>query len=265
MTELVDAPLPSHGPDLTGKVALVTGTTSGLGRRFALILANQGAKVAITGRRVERLDTLKAEIEALGGTALPISLDVTSTESVISCIDQVEQELGPIDILVNNAGMNVQALSTELSEEDYDQLMATNVKGVYFTAREAAKRMMARKLTPENGARIINIASMGAHSVLPGLVAYCASKAAVVAMTRGMAREWARHNINVNAMCPGYIETELNSEWFQSEGGAKQLKGYPRRRLGDVSDVDGALFLLASPESGFITGTSLNVDDGQSL
>lgn len=247
--------------DLTGQTALITGTTSGLGRRFAQVLARAGANVALTGRRVDRLAPLQAEIEAMGVKSVSLALDVTNAASVTACVEETEQALGPVDILVNNAGMNVESPAADLSAEDFDRIMDTNVRGAFLMAQAVGRRMIARG----SGGRIVNIASIGAFTVLPGLVTYCMSKAAVTMMTKGLAREWAREGINVNALCPGYIETELNSEWFHSEGGQRQIKRFPRRRLGQEEDLDGALLLLVSPQSGFITGTVMTVDDGQSL
>ena len=235
-----DITLPTF--DLTGKVALVTGATSGLGRRFALILAKAGASVAITGRRVDRLADLKAEIEAMGRKALPVALDVTDTASIAACVEAVEAGLGIVDILVNNAGMNVEAMAHEVTPEGYDTMFNTNVRGAFFMAQAVGARMLMR----DQGGRIINIASIGAFTQLPGLVIYTMTKAAIAMMTKSLAKEWARKQINVNAICPGFIETELNSEWFHTEGGARQIKSFPRRRLGTESDLDGTLLLLAS-------------------
>ncbi len=254
-----DITLPSF--DLTGKTAIVTGATSGLGRRFALVLAKAGAAVAITGRRIDRLQSLKSEIEAIGGRALAVALDVTDPASIKQCVETTEHDLGPVDILVNNAGMNVQALPAEVTPEGFDTMFDTNVRGAFFMAQAVGLRMMERGA----GGRIINIASIGAFTQLPGLTIYCMTKAAVAMMTKSLAKEWARKNINVNAMCPGFIETELNSEWFQSEGGQRQIKTFPRRRLGVESDLDGTLLLLASDHSRFITGSLFTADDGQSL
>jgi NAD(P)-dependent dehydrogenase (short-subunit alcohol dehydrogenase family) len=259
MSDAADISLPSF--DLTGKTALVTGATSGLGRRFALVLAKAGASVAITGRRVDRLETLKAEIEALGGRALPIALDVTDARSIEACVESAETGLGPVNILVNNAGMNVEAMAHEVTPEGYDTMFDTNVRGAFFMAQAVGKRMLARG----EGGRIINIASIGAFTQLPGLTIYCMTKAAIAMMTKSLAKEWARKNINVNAMCPGFIETELNSDWFHTEGGQKQIKSFPRRRLGVESDLDGTLLLLASDHARFITGSLFTADDGQSL
>ncbi len=248
-------------PILRGRTALVTGTTSGLGARFARVLAAAGASVALTGRRVERLSALETEITAAGGRVASFALDITSEDSIASVVAGVEQALGPIDILVNNAGMNVPAPAIDLTAEDFDQIMSTNVRGAFLTARTVARGMIARG----SGGRIITITSIGAQRVLPGLTAYCMSKAAVAMMTQSLAREWARHDINVTAIAPGYIETEINADWFASEGGQRQVQGFPRRRLGEMADLDGTLLLLASDQSRIITGTTITVDDGQSL
>lgn len=252
---------PPAAQDLTGKVALVTGTTSGLGKRFAQILANAGASVVITGRRVDRLEALAAELEGMGARVLPVALDVTDVASIDACVAEVVTELGGIDILVNNAGMNVQASAVDLLPEDFDRVMDTNMRGAFFMATRVGARMIARG----QGGSIINVASIGAHTVLPGLATYCMSKAAVAMMTRSLAHEWARHKINVNAICPGFIETELNSEWFETDGGQKQIKSWPRRRLGLESDLDGIVLLLASEQGRLMTGSVTTIDDGQSL
>lgn len=246
---------------LSGLTALVTGATSGLGVRFAQILAAAGARVAIAGRRIERLERVKADIESRGGVVLPVALDVTDPDDIEACVQSVETRLAPVDILINNAGMNIESAAVDLTPEAYDQIMNTNVRGAFFMAQAVGKRMIERGA----GGRIINIASIGAHTVLPGLTAYCMSKASIAMMTRSLARDWARHEINVNAICPGYITTELNEEWFASEGGRKQVSRFPRKRLGEEQDLDGMLLLLASPQSRFITGSVITVDDGQSL
>ncbi len=247
--------------DLTGKVAIVTGATSGLGRRFAQVLSAAGAAVAITGRRVERLKMLSEEIEESGGRVLPVQLNVNEIASIAQCVELVTAELGGIDVLVNNAGMNVQARAIDITPQDFDMLMSTNLRGAFFMATHVGKQMIAR----ETGGSIINIASIGAHTVLPGVAAYCMSKAGVAMMTRSLAHEWARFHVNVNAICPGFIETELNEEWFATEGGKKQIKSWPRRRLGKESDLDAMLLLLASEQGRLMTGSILTVDDGQSL
>jgi NAD(P)-dependent dehydrogenase (short-subunit alcohol dehydrogenase family) len=245
--------------DLSHDVALVTGASSGLGARFAHVLAQAGAKVVIAGRRHDRLRDLAASI----GTerAFPLSLDVTRTDTLASAIDQAEMIAGPLTILVNNAGMNVLSSASALSEADYDRIMDTNVKSAFFMAQAVGTRMVARKTQ----GRIVNIASIGAFKALPGLVAYSMSKAAIAMMTKGLAREWARHNIAVNALAPGYIKTELNDEWFDSEGGQKQIQGFPRRRLSSAESLDALLLTLCSAHAEFITGSLFAADDGQLL
>lgn len=247
--------------DLGGKTAFVTGATSGLGRRFARILSDAGANVAIAGRRVDRLQTLKSEIESAGGKCAAVALDVTDAKRIAPALDEAESTLGPIDILVNNAGMNSFGMVIDLADEGFDAVMNTNLRGPFFLARETGRRMIARG----NGGRIINVASIGTFKVLPGLTAYCISKAAIGMMTKCLAREWAKHQINVNAICPGYIETELNSDWFASDGGKAQIKSFPRKRLAAEKDLDAMMLLLASDTSNAITGSLMTVDDGQSL
>jgi NAD(P)-dependent dehydrogenase (short-subunit alcohol dehydrogenase family) len=247
--------------DLSGRVAFVTGATSGLGRHFAKLLAGAGAAVALAGRRIDRLDSLKREIEEAGGRAAAIPLDVTDEKAIAPALDAAERALGAIDILVNNAGLSVLGLAVELSAADFDMVMATNLRGPFLLATEVGRRLIAAK----REGRIINIASIGAFRVLPGTTPYCVSKAGLAMMTQCLAREWARKGINVNALCPGYIETELNSEWFAGEKGKKQIAGFPRQRLAQESDLDGMFLLLASDASRTITGALLTVDDGQSL
>ena len=167
--------------------------------------------------------------------------------------------------MINNAGVGGEGTALEIPVEVWDDTFAVNVRGVFFGAREAARRMLDNGEAGDGHARILNIASIGAHTVLPGLAAYCASKAAVTQMTRVLAREWARPQIAVNALCPGYIETELNAHWFAAEGGEKQVRGWPRRRLMDAADLDEALLMLTGPGARHITGSIITLDDGQTL
>jgi len=243
---------------LEGKVALVTGASSGLGARFAKVLADAGATVALGARRLERLKELRAEIDAEGGEAHVYSLDVTSVASIRACVAQVEADLSKIDILVNNSGVSAQGRALEVSEQDYDYVMGTNAKGAFFMAQQVAQ-VMARRQTP---GRIINIASVAGMRIVPQLSVYSMSKAAVIHMTRAMAVEWGRYGINVNAICPGYIETEINSAYFATEGGQKLINTLPRRRVGKPEDLDGVLLLLASDGSSFINGAAIAADDG---
>ena len=244
--------------NLEGKVALVTGASSGLGERFARVLAGAGATVALAARRVERLKELRAEISAEGGEAHVYPLDVTNLASIRGCVAQVEADLSRIDILVNNSGVSAQGRLLEVTEQDYDYVMGTNAKGAFFVAQQVA-HVMARKKT---AGRIINIASVAGMKALPQLSVYSMSKAAVIHMTRAMSVEWGRYGINVNAICPGYIETEINAAYFATEGGQKLIGMLPRRRVGKPEDLDGLLLLLASDASGFINGAAVTADDG---
>ena len=249
--------------DLNGKVALVTGASSGLGARFAKILAEAGAQVVLAARRVDRLKELRAEIESSGGAAHLVALDVTDYASIKSAIAHAETEAGPIDILINNSGVSSTQRLVDVTPEDYRQVMDTNLQGAFFVAQEAAKRMILRaKGDPTRQHRIINIASVAGLRVLSQIGVYCMSKAGVVHMTKAMALEWGRHGINVNAICPGYIETEINREYFQSEGGQKLIDMLPRKRIGHPEDLDGLLLLLSADESRFINGAIITADDG---
>ena len=225
--------------NLNGKVALVTGASSGLGARFAKILAEAGAQVVLAARRVERLKELRAEIESNGGAAHLVALDVTDYASIKSAIAHAETEAGPIDILINNSGVSSTQRLVDVTPEDYRQVM-----------------------DPTRQHRIINIASVAGLRVLSQIGVYCMSKAGVVQMTKAMALEWGRHGINVNAICPGYIETEINREYFQSEGGQKLIDMLPRKRIGHPEDLDGLLLLLSADESRFINGAIITADDG---
>jgi NAD(P)-dependent dehydrogenase (short-subunit alcohol dehydrogenase family) len=247
--------------DLKGRTAFVTGATSGLGRHFARVLAQTGARVAIAGRRAERLAAVRAEIVAAGGVCADIVLDVTDDNRIAPAFDEAERALGPVDILVNNAGVTVPGLVTDQSVEDLDTVLDTNLRAPLLMAREAGRRMIARGA----GGRIINIGSIGTFRVLPGSTAYCIAKAAIGMMTQCLAHEWARHDITVNALCPGFIETELNDTWFRSDKGQAQIRSFLKRRLQKERDLDGMLLLLASDASRAITGSLLTVDDGQSL
>ena len=251
--------------DMTGRTVLVTGASSGLGRRFARVMANSGARVAVAARRADRLHELVAEIAAAGGEAVPIAMDVQDEASVIAGFDAAQAALGPIDSVIANAGMNSEGLATEVPADEFARVFDVNVKGAFLTAREGARRMMAAGSKETGRGRVVLIASIGAFNVLPGLAAYCASKAAVLQMGKVMAREWAGRGINVNIVCPGYIETELNADWFASEGGRRQVAGFPRRRLMEEADLDPVVAYLASDAARAVTGSVFTLDDGQSL
>ncbi|HWU98275.1 MAG TPA: SDR family oxidoreductase [Oxalicibacterium sp.] len=246
-----------------GKVALVTGASSGLGARFAKILAMAGAQVVLASRRIDHLKELRAEIEAEGGAAHVVALDVTDYASIKSAVAHAETEAGAIDILVNNAGVSTSERLVDVTPEDYAYVMDTNQRGAFFVAQEVAKRMIARhKGDPRKQHRIINIASAAGQRVVPELGLYSMSKAAVIHMTKSMAVEWGRFGINVNAICPGYIGTEMNAEYFNSEQGRQLTSMLPRKRIGKPEDLDGLLLLLAAEESHFINGAIMNADDG---
>ena len=255
--------------DLSGRVAFVTGASSGLGAQFAKTLAAAGAGVVLAARRIERLKSLRAEIEAEGGDAHVVGLDVTDPVSIRAAVAHAETEMGAIDILVNNSGVSKTGKLTEVTPEDYDHVMGTNTRGAFFVAQEVAKRMIARSqgLAPGTftGGRIVNIASMAGLKVLGQIGVYCMSKAAVVHMTRAMALEWGRYGINVNAICPGYIDTEINHHHWQTESGRKLVAMMPRKRVGQPADLDALLVMLCSKQSNFINGAVIAADDGFSV
>jgi NAD(P)-dependent dehydrogenase (short-subunit alcohol dehydrogenase family) len=251
--------------DLTAKVALITGASSGLGTHFARLLAGRGAHVVCCARRRERLDTLVGEIESTGGVAQAVTMDVEDEDSVIAAFDQAQAGLGVPSIVIANAGMNKLGMATDLSMADFDQIMNVNLRGVFLTAREAARRMISAR-SPETGdGRILLIGSMAGSKPLPGLAAYSVSKAGVIMMTKALAREWARQGINVNAICPGYIETEINADWLSQPGGTKMLAGFPRRRVMSEDALDGAVTWLVSDAAKFTTGAIIQVDDAQGI
>ena len=241
-------------PDIAGKVALVTGASSGLGARFARVLAAQGARVAIAARRLDRLAALADEI---GATAF--ALDVTDVPSIAAAVASIEARLGTIGILVNNAGISRPARTEDVTEADYDAVLATNLKGPFFIAQAVARRMVAAGIE----GRIVNIASVAGLRPVGQLATYGISKAALIMMTKSMARDFARHGIGVHALCPGYIETDINRDWLASPAGEKLRGLQPRRRFGVPEDLDAALLLLCAGAPGrFLNGTILAADDG---
>ena len=256
----------AYSIDLSGRVALVTGASSGLGAQFARTLARAGAGVVLASRRLEKLKELRARIEGEGGDAHVVELDVTDLDSIKAAVAHAETEMGSIDILVNNSGVSTTQRIQDVTLEDYDFIFDTNVKGAFFVAQEVGKRMLARSrgAAPGSftGGRIINIASMAGLKVLPQIGAYCMSKAAVVQMTRAMALEWGRFGINVNALCPGYIDTEINHSHWQTEQGPKLISMLPRKRVGQPQDLDALIVMLASDQSHFVNGAVIAADDG---
>jgi NAD(P)-dependent dehydrogenase (short-subunit alcohol dehydrogenase family) len=265
--------------DLSGRVALVTGASSGLGSRFAQVLADNGARVILASRRIERLKELRAEIEASGATAHVTRLDVTDLAGISAVIAKAEEDFGPIDILVNNSGVSNQQRLIDVEPDDFDFVMDTNLKGAFFVAQAVARRMIARAKAaeaagkgtaggdagargPQPRGRILNIASMAGLRALAQIGVYCMSKAAVIHMTRAMALEWGRYGININAICPGYIRTEINEQHWDTEAGRKLIQMLPRRRVGSPEDLDGLVLLLASDRSSFVNGAVISADDG---
>jgi NAD(P)-dependent dehydrogenase (short-subunit alcohol dehydrogenase family) len=256
----------SYSIDLSGRVAMVTGASSGLGAQFARTLSRAGAGVVLAARRMERLKTLRAELEADGGDAHVVGLDVTDPASIRAAVAHAETEMGTIDILVNNSGVSTTQKLTDVMPEDYDYVMNTNTRGAFFMAQEVAKRMIARATGAApgtfTGGRIVNVASMAGLRPLSQIGVYAMSKAAVVHMTRAMALEWGRYGINVNALCPGYIDTEINHHHWETERGQQLIKLLPRKRVGKPQDLDAALMMLCANESHFVNGAVLAADDG---
>ena len=256
----------AYSLDLSGRVALVTGASGGLGAQFAKTLSKAGAAVILASRRMDKLKDLRAQIEAEGGAAHVVELDVTDHASIKSAVAHAETEVGPIDVLINNSGVSTTQRLQDVAEDDYDFIFNTNVKGAFFVAQEVGKRMLARSRGTApggfNGARIINIASMAGLRVLPQIGVYCMSKAAVIQMTKAMALEWGKYGINVNAICPGYIDTEINHHHWETEQGKKLVQMLPRKRIGKPEDLDALLVMLASPQSHFVNGAVIAADDG---
>ena len=259
----------TYNIDLSGRVAFVTGASSGLGAQFTHTLARAGAAVVLASRRVDKLKELRARIEGEGGDAHVLELDVTDNDSIRAAVAHAETEVGSIDILVNNSGVSTTQRIQDVSEDDFDYIFTTNVRGAFFVAQEVGKRMLARSrgAAPGSftGGRIINIASMAGLKVLPQIGAYCMSKAAVIQMTKAMALEWGKHGINVNAICPGYIDTEINHHHWQTEQGQKLVNMLPRKRVGKPEDLDALVVLLASAQSHFVNGAIIAADDGFAL
>ena len=242
--------------DVRGRVALVTGASSGLGEHFARILAARGARVVVAARRTDRLSKLVAEIGAAGGEAHAIALDVTSVESVGKAFASLPW--GAPDIVVNNAGVAQAKPSIELTEADWRGVMDTNLDGAWRIAQASARAMVAAK----KGGSIVNIASILGLRVASSLLAYATAKAALVQLTQALALEWARHGIRVNAIAPGYIETDMNREFFATDAGQAVVKRVPQRRIGMPHNLDGALLLLASDAGSYMTGSVVVVDGG---
>ncbi|TAJ41372.1 MAG: glucose 1-dehydrogenase [Reyranella sp.] len=243
--------------DLSGKVALVTGASSGLGAHFAHCLGAAGASVVLAARRAERLASLQAELEKKGVKATAVDLDVQSGTSITTALEAA----GPLDIVVNNAGISIVKPALDMPEEDWDSVVDTNLRGAWLVAQGAARRWVVDK----RPGVIVNIASILGLRTIGQVAPYNASKAGLIHLTRALAMEWARHDIRVNAICPGYIETEMNSPFWKTPGGQRLIERIPQRRIGQPGHLDGALLLLASEAGAFMTGSIVTVDGGHTV
>ncbi|NWB11936.1 SDR family oxidoreductase [Pseudomonas sp. D5002] len=244
---------------LQGKVVLVTGASSGLGAHFAQVVGMAGARVVVAARRVERLQALAEQLRGQGVEVLAVAMDVTCRESVEAALDAVEQGFGTVEVVINNAGIGGAARALEVSEDDWRAMLSTNLDGVWRVAQAAGQRLVKAG----QGGSIINIASILGERVGNGLSHYCAAKAGVIQLTKALALEWARHDIRVNAIAPGYFQTEMNDAYFESVKGQAYIKAaVPMGKLGQLPQLDGPLLLLASAAGSFMTGAVLAVDGG---
>ncbi len=247
--------------DLAGKAAIVTGAGSGLGRHFALTLARAGARVALMGRKLQPLSDVAREIEGFDGRAVPLKADVVDGASVRQAVAAAETELGPIAILVNNAGISVHKPLLDQTEEDWDKVVDTNLKGAWLMAQEVVRHMVRIG----RGGSIVNVASVLGLKATGAVPGYVASKAGLVHLTRSMAQELARHKIRVNALCPGYFATDVTKDFHASPEAEKLIKSIPQRRTGDLAELEGPLLLLASDAGSYMTGSIIVVDGGYSV
>src|SRR3954469_4746081 len=261
MTSTQTNPVALPSFDISGQIALVTGASSGIGEHFAEVLAAAGAKVAAAARRADRLAELADRIAADGGTCLPVACDVTDRQSIVGAIATAEDQLGPLSILVNNAGVVVSKPLFEHTEEDWDYVVDTNLKGAWLAAREFAHHLVEKK----RPGRIVNISSILGFRTIGRVPAYCAAKAGLTHLTHVLAMELARYGILVNALAPGYIETDFNREFFRSDAGKALIGRIPMKRIGQAPDLDGALLFLASPASAYVTGAVISVDGGHGV
>ncbi|MSO77559.1 MAG: glucose 1-dehydrogenase [Alphaproteobacteria bacterium] len=241
---------------LDGQVALVTGASRGLGRHFAMTLARAGADLAVAGRSQPDLDVVAADVRALGRRAVAVTMDVTRPATIAPALEAAAEVLGPVRLLINNSGIAITKPMLEADEADWRQVIDTNLSGAWFVAQAAARRMR------EGGGTIVNIASLLAFRTIAQLPGYMAAKAGLVHLTKGMAMELARHGIRVNALAPGYIETDMNRAALQSEPGRAMMRRIPQRRFGQLGDLDGPLLFLASDASRYVTGETILVDGG---
>ncbi|MGA7810975.1 SDR family oxidoreductase [Bradyrhizobium sp.] len=244
--------------DVSKEIILITGASQGLGRQFARVLSAHGAAVVLAARQTGKLKNLEEEIRGRGGRAAAVEMDVTDTSSIARAIDAAEAALGPVTVLINNAGIAIEKLAIDQTEADWDAVIGANLKGAYFAATEMARRMMARG---QEG-NIVNVASVLGFAVMKFLSPYTISKAGIVQATKAMALELAGSRIRVNALAPGYIDTEMNHDFWATPAGERLTKRIPQRRIGAESDLDGAILLLASSASRYMTGSVITVDGG---
>ncbi len=247
--------------NLTGKIAIVTGASSGIGAHFSRVLADYGAKVVVAARRLDKLDELVEEIRHRGGEAISVALDVTDSNSIAAAFDVAERQYGVVNIVSNNAGVADSKLALKIDESSRDFVLDTNLKGVWMVAREAGKRMIATK----TAGSIVNTASILGLRVAISQCSYATSKAAVIQLTRSLALEWCRKNVRVNALCPGYFVTEINKDYFATEKGQAYIKNTPARRTGEVPELTAPFLLLAGDAGSFVNGVALPVDGGHSI
>lgn len=251
--------------DLTGRVALVTGASSGFGAHFSRLLAAAGAAVVMGARRADRLAALEAEIRAAGGKALAVSLDVADEAATVAAYDAAEAAFGTVDTIVANAGIADDQLAVKVDMDAFDRVVATNLRGPFLTVREGARRLIAAGSAEREHGRVVIIGSITSKKAFSGSTPYSATKAGVTHMARLMAREWARKGINVNVIEPGYFPTEITGELMESDLGDLLLKTFPRRRWCEIPAMDVPLLYLCSELSRYVTGSTITVDDGQLL
>ncbi len=256
---MTDFPLPHASHDLTGEVALVTGATSGLGWRFARVLASAGAKVAIAGRRTERLEELAKVIADDGGEALPVTADMTDTDSIFAMIEAAEAAFGTVTILVNNAGIPDAQYAMKMEVDHIDRVFDTNLRGPFVLSCEFARRVKGA----QKPGRIVNIASVAAYNYSPGSAAalYSITKAGMVRLTEALAVEWSPFNINVNGIAPGLVRSEMSDGMLERMGDFTQH--FPRKKIIETEQLDSTLLYLCAPSSDCVTGTIIKLDDGQ--
>ncbi|WP_176593690.1 SDR family NAD(P)-dependent oxidoreductase [Sphingobium sp. EM0848] len=251
--------------DLGNRVVMITGASSGIGKHLARRCAESGAKVVLAARRTAMLDDVQAAIEAAGGQALAVQMDVADEESTMAAFDAAEAAFGPVDSVVANAGVAIGGSALGLPMDKFDQMTGVNFRGVFLTAREAARRMIAAGAADRQHGRIVLISSITASFIDAGQVTYAATKAGVVQMGRAMAHDWANKGINVNVVCPGYIRTELTDQHLDNAGGKALVDGFVRKRIMGINVLDPTILYLCSDASAEVTGSVFTIDDGQSL